>query len=80
VLTYRHADAKAYLGVVRGHEKSYDGILLCESHANRFTATVGWVVEDHRSEIKDQRSKIKDQKSAVTLSGGCNAGSDPNVD
>ena len=48
VLTYHHADAKAYLIQARGHEKSYDGILLCDTHAGRFTAPVGWTVEDQR--------------------------------
>ena len=53
MLTYRHADATAYLDVAKGHEKSYHGILLCDSHAGRFTAPVGWTTVDRRERGAD---------------------------
>jgi hypothetical protein len=49
MLTYDHADAHAYLDDVRGHEKGYDGMLLCEDHAGRFNAPVGWSTTDRRT-------------------------------
>jgi hypothetical protein len=49
LLTYHHADAKAYLDDAHGHEQMYDGILLCESHAERFSAPRGWTTHDRRS-------------------------------
>ena len=48
MLTYDHADAHAYLDDVRGHERVYDGMLLCEAHAGRFVAPVGWSTTDRR--------------------------------
>jgi hypothetical protein len=65
VLTYHHADATVCLDVVRGHEKSYDGILFCEDHANRFTAPVGWTIEDHRSQAGSDKSQVGSQASDV---------------
>jgi hypothetical protein len=55
MLTYSHAAATAYLDVVRGHEKGYDGILLCEVHAQRFSAPRGWSTVDRRPGIDDTR-------------------------
>lgn len=55
MLTYSHAGATAYLDAVRGHEKSYDGILLCELHARRFSAPRGWSTIDRRSGPHDNR-------------------------
>ncbi|MEN8115322.1 MAG: DUF3499 family protein [Actinomycetota bacterium] len=48
MLTYDHAEAEAYLDDVRGHERSYNGMLLCEKHAGRFVAPVGWTTMDRR--------------------------------
>lgn len=48
VLTYHHADAAAFLDDVAGHEKGYDGILLCDLHATRFSAPQGWTTTDRR--------------------------------
>ncbi len=48
MLTYRHSEATAYLDVARGHEKSYHGMLLCDEHAGRFSAPVGWTTIDRR--------------------------------
>ena len=50
MLTYHHSDAEAYLDTVQGHEKVYDGILLCDVHAARFSAPQGWVTVDRRPE------------------------------
>ncbi|MDA2978609.1 MAG: DUF3499 family protein [Actinomycetota bacterium] len=49
VLTYHHSDAKAFLDDARGHEKVYDGILLCDVHASRFSAPRGWTTMDRRA-------------------------------
>lgn len=46
MLTYRHAAATAYLDAAKGHEQNYDGILLCDLHAQRFSAPVGWTTID----------------------------------
>lgn len=48
MLTYDHAGAEAYLDDVKGHERMYDGMLLCENHASRFVAPRGWVTTDRR--------------------------------
>lgn len=48
MLTYDHAGAEAYLDDVKGHERMFDGMLLCEDHAGRFVAPVGWVTIDRR--------------------------------
>lgn len=48
MLTYHHADATAFLDAVVGHERSYEGILLCSTHAARFTAPQGWDTIDRR--------------------------------
>lgn len=48
MLTYHHADATAFLDAVRGHERGYDGILLCAQHASRFSAPRGWNTIDRR--------------------------------
>ncbi|MCB1245746.1 MAG: DUF3499 family protein [Acidimicrobiia bacterium] len=48
MLTYHHADAQAFLDVVHGHERGWDGILLCDVHAGRFTAPRGWTTVDRR--------------------------------
>lgn len=48
VLTYHHADAEAFLDKALGHEKTYNGILLCDIHAARFTAPRGWQTIDRR--------------------------------
>ncbi len=48
MLTYDHAGAHAFLDDVRGHERSYDGMMLCEEHAGRFVAPVGWQTTDRR--------------------------------
>ena len=50
VLTYDHASAEAYLDRARGHERVFDGMLLCESHARRFTAPRGWDTIDRRDD------------------------------
>jgi len=50
VLTYHHSEAEAYLDSVQGHEKVYDGILLCHIHASRFSAPQGWSTVDRRPE------------------------------
>ncbi|MCL1594246.1 MAG: DUF3499 domain-containing protein [Actinomycetia bacterium] len=49
LLTYDHASAEAYLDDARGHERAFDGMLLCESHARRFTAPQGWDTIDRRN-------------------------------
>jgi hypothetical protein len=49
LLTYHHADAKAYLDDALGHEQMYEGILLCQNHAERFSAPRGWITLDRRS-------------------------------
>jgi len=48
VLTYDHKIAEAYLDDVRGDERVYDGMLLCEIHAGRFSAPRGWETIDRR--------------------------------
>lgn len=48
VLTYHHSDAAAFLDDARGHEQAYDGILLCDIHATRFSAPRGWTTTDRR--------------------------------
>lgn len=48
MLTYDHAGAEAYLDDVKGHERMFDGMLLCENHAGRFVAPVGWITTDRR--------------------------------
>lgn len=48
MLTYHHADAEAFLDKALGHEQTYNGILLCDTHANRFTAPRGWQTIDRR--------------------------------
>lgn len=49
MLTYDHSGAHAFLDDVRGHERAYDGMLLCEEHARRFVAPVGWETTDRRA-------------------------------
>jgi len=53
VLTYDHASAEVYLDDVLGHERSHDGMLLCERHAGRFTAPRGWNTFDRRGGSPD---------------------------
>lgn len=48
MLTYDHAGAEAYLDDVKGHERMYDGMLLCEDHAGGFVAPLGWITTDRR--------------------------------
>jgi hypothetical protein len=48
MLTYDHANAEAFLDAVRGHEKSYDGLLLCAIHSAKFSAPRGWTTVDRR--------------------------------
>ena len=48
MLTYDHADAHAFLDDVRGHERAFEGMMLCEDHAGRFVAPVGWQTTDRR--------------------------------
>ena len=48
MLTYDHALAHAFLDDVHGHERGYDGMMLCEEHAGRFVAPVGWMTTDRR--------------------------------
>ncbi len=48
MLTYDHAGAHAYLDDVKGHEQKFDGMMLCEAHAGRFSAPVGWTTTDRR--------------------------------
>lgn len=48
VLTYDHAGAEAYLDDASGTEASYDGLVLCEGHAGRFTPPRGWTLVDRR--------------------------------
>ncbi|MGI9665503.1 MAG: DUF3499 family protein [Acidimicrobiia bacterium] len=48
VLTYDHAGAEAYLDDARGDERSYEGLMLCESHAGRFSPPRGWELHDRR--------------------------------
>ena len=50
LLTYDHAGAEAYLDDARGDEQRYEGIVLCEEHADRFTAPRGWGIIDHRTQ------------------------------
>ncbi len=50
LLTYDHASAEAYLDDARGHERMFDGMLLCEPHARRFTAPRGWDTIDRRGD------------------------------
>jgi hypothetical protein len=49
LLTYHHADARAYLDDAHGFERGYDGILLCSTHAERFSAPRGWTTLDRRA-------------------------------
>lgn len=49
VLTYNHRAAEAYLADARGDEASFEGLVLCEPHATRFIAPVGWRLIDHRT-------------------------------
>jgi hypothetical protein len=49
MLTYDHAGAHAFLDDVHGHERGHDGMMLCEDHAGRFVAPVGWVTSDRRT-------------------------------
>ena len=49
VLTYNHGAAEAYLADARGDEASYEGLVLCENHASRFVAPVGWRLLDRRT-------------------------------
>lgn len=49
LLTYHHGEAKAYLDDAVGHERGYEGILLCANHAERFSAPRGWTTFDRRS-------------------------------
>jgi len=60
VLTYDHASAEAYLDDVLGHERSYDGMLLCENHAGRFTAPRGWDTIDRRRDVPRRFTKGAD--------------------
>ena len=53
MLTYDHARAHAFLDDVHGHERGYDGMMLCEDHAGRFVAPVGWMTTDRR--VTDSR-------------------------
>ena len=55
VLTYHHADAEAFLDKALGHEQTYNGILLCEIHAERFTAPQGWQTIDRRLDADRRR-------------------------
>lgn len=48
MLTYHHGDATAFLDVVRGDETMHDGLLLCETHAQKFSAPRGWTTVDRR--------------------------------
>ncbi len=86
MLTYRHADATAYLDVARGHEKSYHGILLCESHASRFTAPVGWTTIDRRGQESETDSGFTVSDAALHQSvlvddkGDVGSGSDLHAD
>ncbi len=48
MLTYLHKDAAAFLDDAQGHEQVYDGILLCDIHATRFSAPRGWTTTDRR--------------------------------
>ena len=48
VLTYDHAGAEAYLDDARGNEERFEGLLLCEAHAGRFSAPIGWQLHDRR--------------------------------
>jgi nitrite reductase/ring-hydroxylating ferredoxin subunit len=48
LLTYDHAGAEAYLDDARGDEERYEGMVLCEAHAARFTPPRGWALVDRR--------------------------------
>ena len=48
VLTYDHAGAEAYLDDARGNERSYEGLMLCETHAGGFSPPIGWQLLDRR--------------------------------
>jgi hypothetical protein len=50
LLTYDHASAEVYLDDARGDEQRYEGIVLCEEHAGRFTAPRGWGIIDRRTQ------------------------------
>jgi hypothetical protein len=49
LLTYHHADARAFLDDAHGHEPVYQGIPLCAIHAERFSAPRGWTTLDRRA-------------------------------
>ena len=49
ILTYDHAGAEAYLDDASGSESGFDGLVLCEAHAGRFTPPWGWRLVDRRS-------------------------------
>ena len=49
ILTYDHAGAEAYLDDATGTEASYQGMVLCEIHARRFTPPRGWSLIDRRT-------------------------------
>ncbi len=53
LLTYDHGNAEAFLDDVQGHERAYDGLLLCAVHAGRFTAPRGWRIIDRRRDGPD---------------------------
>jgi hypothetical protein len=59
LLTYHHADARAYLDDAHGHERVYDGIALCAIHAERFSAPLGWTTLDRRSNGSDALTEPK---------------------
>ncbi|MGI9585311.1 MAG: DUF3499 family protein [Acidimicrobiia bacterium] len=50
VLTYDHAAAEAYLDDARGDEERHEGMTLCASHTQRFTAPQGWLLLDRRAD------------------------------
>lgn len=86
MLTYRHADATAYLDIAKGYEKSYHGILLCESHAGRFTAPVGWTTVDRRDQPPEGNTGFRmsdtglPQSASVDEHGDAGTGSEFHAD
>lgn len=48
ILTYDHSGAEAYLDDASGFEASYEGLVLCDGHALRFTPPRGWTLVDRR--------------------------------
>ena len=50
LLTYDHGAAEAYLADARGDEAAHEGLALCDGHAGRFVAPIGWNLFDHRTE------------------------------